>query len=409
MAGRAGSAAGALFVTGVLLLSFNLRPAVTAVPSVLDEIGRRQHYSSVVLTVLTTVPVVCFALFSPVAGRLGRRFGDERGLGLAIVAIAVGQLLRVAVPGGGFFPGTVVACAGIAIMNVLLSSLVKRRAPQRAAQLLGAYLAMLYLGAMAGSAASVPLYQADHGSLRWALGVWAIPAAVAAVAWVPQLGRRTVDPDTPAGADLAHSPLVRSRLAWYVTAFMGLQSLTFYASLSILPDLYRGRGLDPSAAGLVNTMLSVGGVITAVLAPVAVARFGVGRAVLIGATVAATVATVAPLVVPLGAALPMAFVLGLGQGVSIALALYFIMARAATPEVAGALSAMAQGVGYLIAVAGPLVAGLLHSATGSWAGSIAFLAVLTVVTLWFGLLAAQDRVITPSGRTVPAGTAIGRS
>ena len=396
---RAGSA-GPLFVLGVLLLSLNLRPAVTAVPSVLDEIGLRQHYSSVVLTVLTTVPVICFAVFSPVAGRLGRRFGDERGLGLAITAIAAGQLLRVVDPSTGFFAGTVIACAGIAIMNVLLSSLVKRRAPQRAAQLLGAYLAMLYLGAMAGSAAGVPLYRADHGSLGWALGIWAVPAAVAALAWTPQLRRRTLDPDTPAGTELTHSPLARSRLAWSVTAFMGLQSLTFYASLSILPDLYRSRGLDASTAGLVNTMLSVGGVITAVLAPVVVARFHVGRALLVGAPLASTVAPVAPLVVPLGAALPMAFVLGLGQGVSIALALYFIMARAATPAVAGTLSAMAQGVGYLIAVAGPLVAGLLHSATGSWAGSVAFLTVLTMATLWFGLLAARDEVITAGGRTI---------
>lgn len=426
----AGRAGGAMFVIGVLLLSFNLRPAVTAVPSVLDEIGRHQGYSSVVLTVLTTVPVVCFAVFSPVAGRLGRRLGDERGLGLAIAAIAGGQLLRVAVPDGGFFPGTVIACAGIAVINVLLSSLVKRRAPRRAAQLLGAYLAMLYLGAMAGSAASVPLYRTDHSSLRWALGIWALPAALAAVAWLPQLGRRTLEPEPTIDAEpsqpgaapngpghpssarpssgrsslaryLARSPLARSPLAWSVTAYMGLQSLTFYASLSILPDLYRSRGLDASTAGLVNTMLSVGGVVTAVLAPVVVARFGIGRAVLVASTVAATAATIAPLFVPLGAALPTAFVLGLGQGVSIALALYFIMARAATAEVAGALSAMAQGVGYLIAVVGPLAAGLLHSLTRSWDGSIAFLAVVTVATLGFGLRAAQDRVITPSGSTVP--------
>jgi CP family cyanate transporter-like MFS transporter len=112
------------------------------------------------------------------------------------------------------------------------------------------------------------------------------------------------------------------------------------------------------------------------------------------------VATIAPLYVPLGAAIPFALLLGLGQGISIALALYFIMARAATPAVAGALSGMAQGFGYLIAVAGPLAAGLLHSLTGAWDAPIGLLAALTALTLWFALLADRDLVIEPDGTTV---------
>ena len=389
--------AGIVFVAGVLLLALNLRPAVTAVPSILEEIGSQLHYSGVMLTVVTTIPVLCFAVFSPVAGWIGRRFGDERGLATAIAAVAAGQILRALAPGGGFITGTVISTAGIALMNVLLSSLVKRRAPERAAHLLGAYLAMLYVGAMLGSAISVPLYHLGHRSIALPLGVWAAPAVLAFLLWLPQLGSHTV-PD-PAGRSAAVQ-LRRSSLAWSVTVFMGLQSLTYYGSLSILPDLYRSRGLDPATAGLVNTMLSVGGVITAVSAPVLVARFGVGRQVLVGSAIISVLATVAPLFVPLGAALPLAFLLGLGQGVSIALALYFIMARAATPTVAGALSGMAQGTGYLIATAGPLATGLLHTGTGSWAASIGLLATLTAATLWFGLLSDRDAVITEDGRTV---------
>lgn len=390
-------AAGAPFVAGVLLLALNLRPAVTDVPSILDEIGRQLGYSSVALTVVTTVPVVCFAVFSPVAGRLGRRLGDERGLAVAVGSIAAGQALRALAPPWAFIPGTILSSGGIAIMNVLLSSLVKRRAPGRAAHLLGAYLAMLYFGAMLGSAISVPLYRADHRSITLPLAVWVVPALLAVTVWAPQLGGHTV----PAREDQAVLVrLRRSPLAWHLTGYMGLQSLTFYGSLSILPDLYRSRGMDPSTAGLVNTMLSVGGVVTAMSAPVLVARFRVDRQVLLASSLASVAATIAPLVVPLGAALPAAFVLGLGQGVSIALALYYIMARARTAAVAGALSGMAQGVGYAIAVAGPLGAGLLHSSTRSWTPAIAFLTALTALTLWFGLLSARDLVIAEDGTTV---------
>ena len=400
MESRTVGRSGLVFVVGVLLLALNLRPAVTSVPSILDEIGRQLGYSSVVLTVVTSIPVLCFAVFSPVAGWLGRSWGDERGLGLAICAVATGQILRAAVPGAGFMAGTVIATAGIAVMNVLLSSLVKRRAPERAAHLLGAYLAMLYLGAMAGSALSVPLYHAGGRTIGLPLGIWAGPAVAAVILWLPQLSRHTVPDPTDRRTAVA---LSRSRLAWCITGFMGLQSLTFYATLSILPDLYRSRGMSPANAGLVNTMLSVGGVITAVAAPVLAARFELDRPVLIFSAVAGVAATIAPLFVPLAAALPLAFVLGLGQGVGIALALYFIMERAATPAVAGALSSMAQGTGYLIAVGGPLVAGLLHSATGAWDASIGFLSFLTALTLWFGLLSARNLVIDEEGGTSPAG------
>lgn len=392
---------GAVFVAGVLALALNLRPAVTAVPSVLDDIGRQYGYSPVVLTMVATVPVACFGIFSPVAARSGRRFGDERSLGGAIAAVAFGLALRSLEPRWGFFPGTILAAGGIAFMNVLLSSLVKRRAPQRAGQLLGAYLAMLYIGSMVSSGVSVPLFDTAGHDVGLPLAAWAVPAFVALLVWVPQVGRHTV-PDLARAADVV--PLTRCPLAWQVTAFMGLQSLTYYATLSFLPGLFRGRGLDATTSGLVNTSLSVGGLLSAVVAPVVVQRYGRAGALLVGSAVVSIVGTLGSLIIPLGGALPLTLVLGLGQGVSISLALYFIMARAGSPGIAGALSGMAQGVGYVIAALGPLAIGLLHTATGSWVGPFAVVAAITAVTLVFGLLAARDRTITAS-----AGAAKGRA
>lgn len=383
-----------LFVAGVLLLALNLRPAVTAVPPILDEIGAQLGYSSVALAVVATTPVVCFGVFSPLATRFGRRFGDERVLCVAIAAVTVGLAGRALFPSVAFFPGTVVAGGGIACMNVLLSSLVKRRAPQRVGQLLGAYLALLYVGSMISSAVSVPLYQAGRHQISWALGVWALPALAALVLWSPQLGHQATHEPVASG----EAPrLLRRALAWQVTAFMGLQSLTYYALVSYLPDIFRGRGLSPTGAGLVNTVVNVGGLLTALSAPTLVQRFGIGRWLLVASTILAVAGTAGALVVPLRGALPLMFGLGLGQGVTLSLGLYFIIARAGDPAVAGALSGMAQGIGYVIAAAGPLAIGLLHSATGSWGGPVVVLSLLTVVGLVFGLLAARDRTITSEG------------
>lgn len=410
----------AVFVLGVLALALNLRPAVTAVPPILSQIGSQLGYSPVAVTLLTTAPVLCFGVFSPLATRMGRRLGDERALGIAIAVVAAGLGGRALFPSGGFFAGTVAAAAGIACMNVLLSSLVKRRMPNHVGALLGGYLALLYIGAIVSSATSVPLYRAGGKDISLAVGVWALPAVAAVVCWLPQLGHRnrgTPSPGTPGSGgwtvprpggvrssptgptsptspnSLPAVPLARRLLAWQVTGFMGLQSLTYYALVSFLPELFRSRGMSASGAGLVNTVLSVGGLLTALVAPVVVQRFDIARPLLVSSCTLGLLGTVGALVVPLGAALPLMFCLGMSQGVSFALALYFIMARAQTPAVAGALSGMAQGVGYIVASFGPLSMGLLHDATGSWNQPIATLAAATLLTLGFGLLSARHRSI----------------
>lgn len=391
-------AGGALFVSGVLLLALNLRPALTAVPSILPEIGARLGLSPSLLTVLTGVPVLCFGLFSPLATRAGRRFGDERSLAFAVAAVAAGQAIRVELPAAGFFAGTVVAAGGIAFMNVLLSSLVKRRAPAHAGLLVGSYLALLYVGAMISSATSVPLYRAGGHSLRDALGVWAIPAAAALLLWLPQVRHRT--PPAEAAASLS---LRRVPLAWAITGFMGLQSLTYYAGLSFLPELFRSRGMSATAAGLTNTVAGAGGLVAALLAPVLVQRFAIARPLLAGATAAGLASAAATLVVPLGAVPAVMAVLGASQGVYIALALYFMIARSATPAIAGSLSGMAQGVGYVVATAGPLLMGFLHTATRGWVASVGMMMAFTVAVLGFGLVAARPAVIA-GGAAGAAGT-----
>lgn len=397
-AARRHRARSTLFVLGVLALAFNLRPAVTAVPPILGEVGSQLRYSPVVVTLLATTPVLCFGVFSPLATRMGRRLGDERALGIAVATLAAGLAGRALFPSGGFFAGTVAAAGGIACMNVLLSSLVKRRMPEHVGALLGGYLALLYVGAMTSSATSVPLYRAGGRHVSLALGIWALPAVAALVCWVPQLRHRSAG---AAVAGVVRPPLVRRALAWQVTGFMGLQSLTYYALVSFLPELFRSRGLGATGAGLVNTVLNLGGLLSALAAPTLVQRFGLARPILLGSTAVGLLATAGTLVVPLGGALALMFFLGLSQGVSISLALYFIMARADTPAVAGALSGMAQGVGYVIAATGPLAAGLLHDATGSWDGPIAALGSITAVTLVFGLLAARERTITADSEPRP--------
>ena len=386
-----------LFVTGMLALSFNLRAAITSVPPVFPELASSLHLPSAAIAVLAAVPVLCFGVFSPVAAPASRRFGEERVLLAALVLLAAGLLARGALPRSLLFPGTVVACGAIALMNVLLPSLVKRRRPAQAGLLIGIYLLSMSAGTVVGALFAVPLFQSSGGSVPVTLGLWALPALAAALVWLPQWRFRTVPAGQGEGRGGRQRPVKMSRhlLAWQVMGFMGLQSLTYYTALSWLPILFRDRGTGAVHAGFLLALMNLGGALTALLTPVLAQRARDQR-VLVGATVAVSAAGLAGVwFAPLSTAVAWTLLLGVGQGAALGLAIYLTTARAPDPVSATSLSSFAQGGGYLVATSGPLAFGLLHAVTGNWT--------VPVVAL-LGVFAAELAVGSGAGRaiTLPA-------
>jgi CP family cyanate transporter-like MFS transporter len=371
----------ALFVTGMFALAFNLRGAITSLPPVFPELAATLHLSSLTIALLAATPVLCFAVFSIPAAPLARRFGEERVLLASLLLLAVGLLARGASPGLLLFPGTVLAGAAIALMNVLLPSLVKRRRPAQAGLLIGVYLLSLAAGAILGSLIAVPVFQSSGGSAGVTLGLWALPALAAALAWLPQRRFRTI-PAGPGGGLPGSGPLVkvyRHVLAWQVMGFMGLQSLIYYSALSWLPILLRGRGAGAEHAGSLLALMNFGNAVTALLAPLLAQRARDQRW-LIAATVTVSAVGLAGIwFAPLSGAAAWTLVFGLGQGAALGLAIYFTAARAPDPVTSASLSAFTQGAGYLVATAGPLLVGLLHAVTGNW--TVPVLAMLAVIAV----------------------------
>src|SRR5712691_3433806 len=179
-----------LLVVAVAAAGLNLRTAITSLPPLFPDLQTRLHLSSAALALLAATPVICFGVVSAFAAWLNRRYGEEAILLVALILLTAGLLLRGAAPGVMLFPGTALAASAIAVLNVLLSSMVKRRWPERAGLLIGIYLTALSLGAILSSLISVPLYRSSGGSVRLALGLWAVPAALAVLLWLPQLRYR---------------------------------------------------------------------------------------------------------------------------------------------------------------------------------------------------------------------------
>jgi MFS transporter, CP family, cyanate transporter len=394
-----------LLVVAVAAAGLNLRTAITSLPPLFPDLQTQLHLSSATLSLLAATPVICFGVVSAFTAWLNRRYGEEMILLVALVLLTAGLLLRGVAPGVMLFPGTVLAASAIAVLNVLLSSMAKRRWPERAGLLIGIYLTTLSAGAILSSLLSVPLYDSS-GSVQLALGVWAVPAALAVLLWLPQLRYRTVGL-APAAADGTAAParagikVYRYALTWQVTAFMGLQSLLYYAALSWLPTIFQDRGDSAITAGNLLALMGVGNLATSLLVPVLAHRRPSQRGLVVPSLIGTAAGLAGSLWAPLGSAPFWVLVLGVSQGSCLGLAIFFMLARAPDAGVAASLSAFAQSVGYLVASVGPLVVGLLHSATGSWNLPLVLLLVLCAAELATGLLAGRPLQL-PSGTPPPA-------
>jgi MFS transporter, CP family, cyanate transporter len=257
----------ALLAAAIVFTALNLRTAVASVPPVLDELRDDVPLSAAGAGLLTTLPVIYMSLGSPVAPRLARRIGTERALAGMALTIAAGVALRL-VPGvAALFAGTIVAGLGIALGNVLVPSLIKRDFPDRVGLMTGGYTMAISASGAIAAALTVPVEDAIGHGWRPALAIWAIPALVAAAVWIPWLARAR-----PPSNGIALPNLWRNRLAWQVTAFMGLQSLLFYSCLSWLPALLRAEGIDRGAAGALLSVMLLTAIPTCLLVPVVASR-----------------------------------------------------------------------------------------------------------------------------------------
>jgi MFS transporter, CP family, cyanate transporter len=378
----------ALAVVGVVFVALNMRTAVAEIPPVLPDLG----LSSAAQSVLAAVPVICFGLAALGAPALRTWLGEERGVLLALVVLFAGILARAVWPESvGLFGGTVLAGCAIAVMNVLVPSLVRRRCPGHVGLMMGVYTTALVGGGSLAAATTVPLRDAADGSLHVALGIWAIPVLIGIVAWLPQRGHGA-PPATP-GAREAIRALARSPVAWYVTAFMGLQSLLYFAPLSWLPAIHRDQGIDPATAGVLLSTMNLISIPTTFLAPVLAHKMRDQRKAVAGSVALTAIGLAGVLLAPSSTALVWVVIMGLGQGAALSLALLMIVLRAGDDNTAARLSSMAQGFGYLLAATGPLLMGLLHAATGDWTVPLLALIALCGAELAAGLAAGRAREI----------------
>lgn len=384
-----------LVVVGLVLTALNLRPAITSLGALLEEVRDGLHMSGSVAGVLTSVPPLCFAVFGIMAPRLARRFGPGAVVCAGMVAITAGLVIRPLIGGtAGFLAASALALMGIAVSNVLMPVIVKRWFPDRVGSMTGLYSMALALGTSLAAAVTVPMTQAMGGSWKAGLGIWAVLAAAAILPWIPLARDRSGGPGQPS-AHQARAPelrITRSRTAWALACFFGLQATAAYITMGWMPQIFRDAGVSAGTAGVLLAVTMAMGVPLAFVIPRVAARMRNQGAIVVFLGACGLIGYAGLYLAPSGGAWVWALLLGISN-CAFPLALTMIGMRSRSGAGVVRLSAFAQSTGYLISIPGPLLVGVLYQHSGGWGLPIALMAALMVPQMAAGILAGRARTI----------------
>lgn len=384
-----------LLIAGIVLTALNLRPAITSLGALLEEVRDALGMSGSVAGLLTSVPPLCFAVFGVTAPRLARRFGPGAVVCAGMVAITAGLLIRPYAGGtAGFLAASALTLMGIAVSNVLMPVIVKRWFPDRVGSMTGLYSMALALGTASAAAVTVPMTEALGGSWQTGLAVWGGLGAAAVLPWLPFVRDRGTAPaqDPHARVDAPRLRVTRSRTAWALAVYFGLQATGAYITMGWMAQIFRDSGVHAGTAGLLLAVTMVMGVPLAFVIPRLATRLPHQGPIVLVLGACGLAGYAGLYLAPAGGSWLWALLLGISN-CSFPLALTMVGMRARTSAGVAQLSGFAQSTGYLISIPGPLLVGVLYQHSGGWGLPIALMAGLMIPQMAVGVLAGRDRTV----------------
>lgn len=387
----------ALLVIGVIFVAFNLRPAITSVGPLIGTIRDDIGFANWSVALLTSLPLIAFAIMSPIAPKLANKFSNEMTLVIGLFVLIIGISLRSMSVVFLIFFGTLCIGLGIAICNVLLPSVIKEKFPAKVAIMTSVYTTSMSIFATSASGLSIPL--AEELNLGWqlALLVWAIPAVIGLIIWLiiyKNNRKNTFDKQLKFFESKKGSGIWKSNLAWKVALFMGLQSLIFYVTISWLPELLMDEGMRKATAGYMLSYFQLLGIPISFIIPMIAVKMKSQRALVLAINLLYIIGISTLLLKPTFAFIIFAITLiGIASSANFALSLSFLAIRAKGAKDAAELSGMAQSIGYLLAAIGPIIIGYVYDITQAWTIPLIILIGITFVIIYVGMGAGQDKYV----------------
>ncbi|MFD4816639.1 CynX/NimT family MFS transporter [Peribacillus butanolivorans] len=385
-----------IWVISILFIAANLRAPITSIGPLISLIRDDTGINNAVAGMVTTIPLIAFTLVSPAAPLIAKRIGMEWTLLYSLLLLIVGLFLRSISSVTALMTGMAFMGIAIAVGNVLLPGIIKQKHPEKAGILTGAYIASMNLSSAIGFGISIPL--AKEAGLGWqgSLLCWAILAITTLILWLPQVkGKRgeRMNRTSKSTTSIFSFEMWKSPTAWNITLFMGLQSLPFYILSAWLPDMLMAQGMDQAKSGWMLSINQFTSLPATIITPIVAMRIS-NRSIL--GIISGILMTIGMVGVGFGqlSLIPICMVLiGLGNGMAISFAMITFGLRTESAQQAADLSGMAQSIGYLLAAIGPILIGLIHDLTHSWALPKLILIFITVFLIISGAFVGQRKPV----------------
>ncbi|MGD9479486.1 cyanate transporter [Shinella sp. G-2] len=364
----------------VVLVGLNLRPFIAAPAPILAEIGADTGLGYGGIAMLTLLPMFLMGVGAFVAPGLQVKIGARRGLLIALAILLAGSALRLFAYDGMTLIATAALCGlGVAFIQAAFPGIIKARFPTSVPVVTGLYSAVIMAGGAFGARLMPVLLHAGY-NWRAALAWLALPVALAlAAAWRILSDVQSNKPDGTLTRQLLRRPRT-----WVLMAAFGLVNAGYSSMIAWLAPYYQAHGwTSADSSGLVAVMAACQA--SAALGLPFLARGNVDRRRWLWLTIVfqaigffglARFPDLAPAV--------WAGLCGAGLGGSFALAIVTALDHLPRPEQAGALAALMQGGGFLIAAIGPYATALLHDWTGGFSAGwmLHFVCVLVTALLY---------------------------
>lgn len=382
-----------LIILGILFISFNLRAPITAVGSVVELIQNEYMLSNAAAGFITTLPLIAFAVVSPFVARVSGKIGHTRTMMLGLCLILVGELCRSYTGAAGLFIGTAIIGVGIAIGNVIIPGIIKLYFSQKVGMITSIYTSGMCIFAAVGAGISVPIAKGLELGWKNALAAWFFLTVLTILIWFPQTRKKHI-PASDTQKVAGKTSIWRSKLAWWVTLFMGTQSLLFYSLVAWLPTMIVSKGMSDSFAGNMALLFQLMAIPATLLIPVLCDKVKNQRILVLITCMIYAIGMASFLFAHHAALLVFAVIcMSIGMGGSISLSIAFISLRSPNSARASELSGMSQSAGYLLAAIGPIVTGFIFDIQSSWTIPLILFLVLIAFLAFCGMSAGSNQTV----------------
>jgi CP family cyanate transporter-like MFS transporter len=378
-------------LVGIIFIAANLRAPITSVGPVITEITTSMNLTHVLVALLTSIPLISFALLSAFAPKVARKVGLERLLLYSLLVLALGLFTRSSGNVFLLFVGAALIGAAITVGNVLMPAFIKKEFPTKVGVITGIYLVSMNLTSALAAGYSIRIGEISGLGWQGSIGMWGILALIAFVIWLPQIRNRSIPfVESPSKGKIG---LWKSRLAWNIAIFMGLQSLMFYSLAAWLPAILQSWGMSADRSGWMLSYVQMAQVPMMLIGPILAGRMK-DQTPLVWVTFVLLLIGLGGIIFWKTEFIILSVIfIGVSLGLAFTLAMMFFVLRTRYTSESAELSGMSQTVGYLIAAGGPPVFGALFSLTGSWYVPLALLVLATIILFIVGLASAKDKYV----------------